>query len=226
MAFENDVVVVGGGGHVGLPLAIALASRGKRTVVYDVSEAAVEKIQRAQMPFIEPGADEVLARRRGRRDAHRVHRSGGGRDGGERRRRDRHAGRRAPQPRPERHPAGPRDVCSRSSATASCWCCAAPIYPGRDRAGRATWSPSLGRRHGCRASARSGSPSTRRWRSCSSCRRSCPVAHRAIARSGPAPVRRADRLDRRARAGRGRTREAVHQHVALHQVRRGRTSST
>ncbi|WP_203580582.1 nucleotide sugar dehydrogenase [Microbacterium hibisci] len=61
MTFENDVVVVGGGGHVGLPLAIALASRGKRTVVYDVAEAAVDKIRRAQMPFIEPGADDVLA---------------------------------------------------------------------------------------------------------------------------------------------------------------------
>ncbi|MGC5169262.1 nucleotide sugar dehydrogenase [Micromonospora sp. DT81.3] len=62
MDFENDVVVVGGGGHVGLPLAIALASRGKRTVVYDVSQAAVDQIMAAKMPFIEPGADEVLAR--------------------------------------------------------------------------------------------------------------------------------------------------------------------
>lgn len=62
MAFENDVVVVGGGGHVGLPLAIALASRGKRTVVYDVAESAVEHIRNAEMPFIEPGADDVLRR--------------------------------------------------------------------------------------------------------------------------------------------------------------------
>jgi UDP-N-acetyl-D-mannosaminuronic acid dehydrogenase len=60
MNFENDVVVVGGGGHVGLPLAIALASRGKRTVVYDVSEAAVDAIRAASMPFIEPGAEEML----------------------------------------------------------------------------------------------------------------------------------------------------------------------
>lgn len=62
MSFERDVVVVGGGGHVGLPLAIALASRGKRTVVYDVAEAAVRRIQRAEMPFIEPGASELLKR--------------------------------------------------------------------------------------------------------------------------------------------------------------------
>lgn len=58
--FENDVVVVGGGGHVGLPLAIALASRGQRTVVYDVSQRAVDQIRGAHMPFIEPGADEML----------------------------------------------------------------------------------------------------------------------------------------------------------------------
>lgn len=62
MAFENDVVVVGGGGHVGLPLAIALASRGKRTVVYDVAESAVARVKSAEMPFIEPGADDVLRR--------------------------------------------------------------------------------------------------------------------------------------------------------------------
>lgn len=60
MAFSNDVVVVGGGGHVGLPLAIALASRGKRTVVYDLAQSAVDQIRAAKMPFIEPGADEVL----------------------------------------------------------------------------------------------------------------------------------------------------------------------
>ena len=59
-SFENDVVVIGGGGHVGLPLAIALASRGARTVVYDVSEAAVETILAGEMPFIEPGAEALL----------------------------------------------------------------------------------------------------------------------------------------------------------------------
>lgn len=58
--FENDVVVVGGGGHVGLPLAIALASRGKRTLIYDINEATVEKINQGEMPFIEPHADVML----------------------------------------------------------------------------------------------------------------------------------------------------------------------
>ena len=35
--FDLDVVVIGGCGHVGLPLAIALADRGARVGIYDVS---------------------------------------------------------------------------------------------------------------------------------------------------------------------------------------------
>ncbi len=58
--FENDVVVVGGGGHVGLPLAIALADRGAKVVVYDVSPRAVESVNSGVMPFSEPGAEPVL----------------------------------------------------------------------------------------------------------------------------------------------------------------------
>lgn len=58
--FDHDVVVVGGGGHVGLPLAIALASRGLKTVIYDVSEQAVDRISRGVVPFVEPGAKPML----------------------------------------------------------------------------------------------------------------------------------------------------------------------
>ena len=39
--FSHDVVVIGGGGHVGLPLAIAFADRGSSVLIYDVSETAV-----------------------------------------------------------------------------------------------------------------------------------------------------------------------------------------
>ena len=60
--FEWDVVVVGGGGHVGLPLAIALADRGARVVVYDVSGPAVAMVNAGRMPFAEPGAEQVLGR--------------------------------------------------------------------------------------------------------------------------------------------------------------------
>ncbi|WP_194891653.1 nucleotide sugar dehydrogenase [Catenulispora pinisilvae] len=59
-AFSRDVVVIGGGGHVGLPLAIALAARGSTTHVYDVSADAVAAIADARLPFDEPGALPVL----------------------------------------------------------------------------------------------------------------------------------------------------------------------
>lgn len=59
-AFTTDVVVVGGGGHVGLPLAIGFASRGLRTVIYDVSQRAVDTVNAGRVPFIEPGAEAML----------------------------------------------------------------------------------------------------------------------------------------------------------------------
>jgi UDP-N-acetyl-D-mannosaminuronic acid dehydrogenase len=59
---ERDVVVIGGCGHVGLPLALAFADRGARVGIYDVSQASVDMVNAGQMPFAEPGADEVLHR--------------------------------------------------------------------------------------------------------------------------------------------------------------------
>lgn len=60
MPFHTDVVVIGGGGHVGLPLAIGFASRGLRTAIYDISPKAVESVHAGIVPFIEPGAEEAL----------------------------------------------------------------------------------------------------------------------------------------------------------------------
>jgi UDP-N-acetyl-D-mannosaminuronic acid dehydrogenase len=58
--FELDAVVIGGCGHVGLPLAIALATRGARVGIYDVSETAVGCVNAGRLPFAEPGAAEPL----------------------------------------------------------------------------------------------------------------------------------------------------------------------
>src|SRR5580692_1582793 len=60
--FDRQVVVIGGCGHVGLPLAIAFADRGARVAIYDVSESAVQTVNAGRMPFAEPGAEEVLRR--------------------------------------------------------------------------------------------------------------------------------------------------------------------
>ncbi len=60
--FDNDVVVIGGGGHVGLPLSIALADRGSRVIIYDLDATAVDLINAGRLPFLEPGAAEPLRR--------------------------------------------------------------------------------------------------------------------------------------------------------------------
>jgi UDP-N-acetyl-D-mannosaminuronic acid dehydrogenase len=58
--FSRDTVVVGGCGHVGLPLAIALASRDVPAAVYDISEPAVAMVAAGIVPFHEPGAAPAL----------------------------------------------------------------------------------------------------------------------------------------------------------------------
>jgi UDP-N-acetyl-D-mannosaminuronic acid dehydrogenase len=60
--FDRHVVVIGGCGHVGLPLALAFADRGARVAIYDVSETSVRMVNAGRMPFAEVGADEVLHR--------------------------------------------------------------------------------------------------------------------------------------------------------------------
>jgi UDP-N-acetyl-D-mannosaminuronic acid dehydrogenase len=55
-----DIVVLGGGGHVGLPLSLAFADAGLRVGIYDINGATLEQIGRGEMPFMEGGADQLL----------------------------------------------------------------------------------------------------------------------------------------------------------------------
>jgi len=57
---KSKVVIVGGGGHVGLPLALVLASVGHDSVSLDISVETVKTINSGQMPFFEDGAQELL----------------------------------------------------------------------------------------------------------------------------------------------------------------------
>jgi UDP-N-acetyl-D-mannosaminuronic acid dehydrogenase len=59
--FSRDVVIIGGCGRVGLPLGVALASRGLSVTLYDLNAAAVATVNQAVMPFDEEGAAEPLA---------------------------------------------------------------------------------------------------------------------------------------------------------------------
>lgn len=58
---DLDVVVLGGGGHVGLPLSLALAQAGLRVGIYDTNQATLDRIAAGEMPFMETGAAELLA---------------------------------------------------------------------------------------------------------------------------------------------------------------------
>ena len=57
---DLDVVVLGGGGHVGLPLSLAFARSGLRVGIYDTNQATLDRIAAGQMPFLETGADALL----------------------------------------------------------------------------------------------------------------------------------------------------------------------
>ena len=57
---DLDLVVLGGAGHVGLPLSLALADAGLQVGIYDTDEGALARLARGEMPFREAGADELL----------------------------------------------------------------------------------------------------------------------------------------------------------------------
>ena len=59
-----SVVIMGGGGHVGLPLGIAFASRGLDVTLFDIDDATVDTINDGELPFREPGATPLLKRAR------------------------------------------------------------------------------------------------------------------------------------------------------------------
>jgi UDP-N-acetyl-D-mannosaminuronic acid dehydrogenase len=56
-----DLVVVGGCGHVGLPLALSFAAAGMRVGIYDIDRPKMERVRGGQMPFLEQGAEQLLA---------------------------------------------------------------------------------------------------------------------------------------------------------------------
>ena len=60
--FERNIAILGGCGHVGLPLGMAFADRGQSVVLCDTNAEAVEMVNQGRMPFREDGAQELLPR--------------------------------------------------------------------------------------------------------------------------------------------------------------------
>ena len=57
-----DITVVGGAGHVGIPLVLAFAEAGLTVNVNDLNETALATLRSGKLPFIEHGAAPLLAR--------------------------------------------------------------------------------------------------------------------------------------------------------------------
>jgi UDP-N-acetyl-D-mannosaminuronic acid dehydrogenase len=64
---DTKLAILGGGGHVGLPLSLAFADAGCDVVVIDKNADAVAQVNAGIMPFAETGAAELLAKHVGKR---------------------------------------------------------------------------------------------------------------------------------------------------------------
>ena len=58
---ELDLVIVGGCGHVGLPLALSLADCGYRVGINDIDQSKIDQVRAGKVPFKEAGAEALLA---------------------------------------------------------------------------------------------------------------------------------------------------------------------
>ena len=56
----ESIVVVGGCGHVGLPLGVKFQECGFQTSLVDIDQAAVDLVNSGKFPFLERGGDEEL----------------------------------------------------------------------------------------------------------------------------------------------------------------------
>lgn len=63
---KSDIVIVGGAGHIGLPLGLLLADKGKKVVLYDKDKKNINKINNLQMPFMENGGARLLKKNKKR----------------------------------------------------------------------------------------------------------------------------------------------------------------
>ena len=56
----KQIAIVGGCGHVGLPLGVKFALAGAQTSLIDIDAAAVAKVNSGRFPFLERGGDDQL----------------------------------------------------------------------------------------------------------------------------------------------------------------------
>jgi UDP-N-acetyl-D-mannosaminuronic acid dehydrogenase len=58
--YEFDIAIVGGLGHVGLPLGIVFADKGLKVCLCDINKKNADMVKNGKLPFIEYGAELIL----------------------------------------------------------------------------------------------------------------------------------------------------------------------
>ena len=57
---KADIAIVGGAGHIGLPLGILFANKRKKVILFDKDKKNIDKINNLLMPFMEEGGSRLL----------------------------------------------------------------------------------------------------------------------------------------------------------------------
>ena len=57
---QVDVAVVGGAGHVGIPLVLSFAAKGLDVMIHDLNVTSLDKLRRGELPFVEYEAQGLL----------------------------------------------------------------------------------------------------------------------------------------------------------------------
>jgi len=60
MTYKYDVCVVGGLGHIGLPLGIVFSSKGLKVCLQDINSQSAEIVSNGSLPFVEYDAEPLL----------------------------------------------------------------------------------------------------------------------------------------------------------------------
>tara|TARA_Y100000996_G_scaffold415464_2_gene410338 strand:- start:62 stop:1240 length:1179 start_codon:yes stop_codon:yes gene_type:complete len=60
MSYKYDICIVGGLGHIGLPLGIVFASKGKKVCLQDINKDSADIVSKGKLPFIEYEAEPLL----------------------------------------------------------------------------------------------------------------------------------------------------------------------
>ena len=60
MAYKYDICIVGGLGHIGLPLGIVFASKGMKVCLQDINAESAEIVSNGTLPFVEYEAEPLL----------------------------------------------------------------------------------------------------------------------------------------------------------------------